>query len=104
MQAVQSFFDKDFLPKWINSTILALIPKKDKAVYMKDYRPISCCNVIYKVISKILANRLKRLLPSFISLNQSAFVKDMLLMKKCPFGFRTRQELSQRLCYSQMCS
>lgn len=58
VQAVQSFFDKGFLPKGINSTILALIPKKDEAILMKDYRPISCCNVIYKVISKILANRM----------------------------------------------
>lgn len=81
VQAVQSFFDKGFLPKGINSTILALIPKKTDAIYMKDYRPISCCNVIYKVISKILASRLKRLLPTFVSTNQSAFVKDRLLME-----------------------
>ena len=79
--AVQSFFEKGFLPKGINSTILALIPKKNDATYMKDYRPISCCNVLYKVISKILANRMKRLLPLFISLNQSAFVKDRLIME-----------------------
>ena len=81
VQAVQSFFDKGFLPEGINSAILALIPKKDEAIYMRDYRPISCCNVIYKVISKILASRLKRFLPSFISPNQSAFVKDRLLME-----------------------
>ena len=78
--AVQSFFIKVFLPKCINSTILALIQKK-KAKEMKDYRPISCCNVIYKVISKILANRLKGIMPKFITWNQSAFVKDRLLME-----------------------
>ena len=79
--AVKSFFKTGFLPKGINSTILALMPKKKDSKTMKDYRPISCCNVIYKVISKILANRLKLILPKFISPNQSAFVKDRLLME-----------------------
>ncbi|KAL1198538.1 putative ribonuclease H protein [Cardamine amara subsp. amara] len=78
---VQSFFAKGFLPKGINSTILALVPKKQSSTEMKDYRPISCCNVLYKVISKILANRLKGVLPYIISMNQSAFVKDRLLIE-----------------------
>lgn len=75
------FFDKGFLPKGINSTILVLIPKKNDASFMKDYRPISCCNVIYKVISKLLANCMKDILPLFISVSQSVFVKDRLLME-----------------------
>lgn len=79
--AVTSFFEFGFLPKGVNSTILALIPKKDEAIRFKDYRPISCCNVLYKIISKLLANRLKRVLPKFISPSQSAFVKDRLLME-----------------------
>lgn len=77
----RAFFDKGFLPKRINTTILALIPKVTGAKKMKDYRPISCCNVPYKVISKIIANLLKKLLLDFISLNQSAFVKDWLLIE-----------------------
>ncbi|KAG7589015.1 Reverse transcriptase zinc-binding domain [Arabidopsis suecica] len=79
--AIQSFFIKGFLPKGVNTTILALIPKKEDAKVMKDYRPISCCNVLYKVISKILANRLKSLLPEIISPNQTAFIKNRLLME-----------------------
>ena len=79
--AVQSFFSKGFLPKGLNTTILALIPKKDIATEMKDYRPISCCNILYKVISKIIANRLKGTLPSCIFSTQSAFVKDRLLVE-----------------------
>ncbi|XP_056842877.1 uncharacterized protein LOC130495492 [Raphanus sativus] len=79
--AVQSFFDKGFLPKGINSTILALVPKKSEAKVMRDYRPISCCNVLYKLISKILAKRLKGILPKCITWNQSAFIKERLLME-----------------------
>lgn len=79
--AIQSFFITWFLPKGLNSTILALIPKKNEAQEMRDYRPISCCNVLYKVISKLIANRLKVILPKFIADNQSTFIKERLLME-----------------------
>lgn len=79
--AIQLFSVKVFLPKGVNSTILALIPKNEEAKMMKDYRPISCCNVLYKAISKIIANRLKGILSKFITLNQSAFIKESVLME-----------------------
>ena len=79
--SVQSVFRYGFLPKGVNSTILALVPKKSDSLEMRDFRPIACCNVIYKVVSKIIANRLKRILPRIISANQSAFIKGRLLLE-----------------------
>ena len=79
--AIQSFFIKGFLPKGLNSTILTLVPKKDEVKMMKDYQSISCCNVLYKIISKTIANWLKSVLPQCITLNQSVFIKERLLME-----------------------
>lgn len=79
--AIQSVFRFGFLPKGVNSTILALVPKRVDSMEMKDYRPIACCNVLYKVVSKIVANRLKMLLPRIITETQSAFIQGRLLME-----------------------
>jgi len=54
--------------------IIALIPKGNIQTTMNDWRPITLCNVLYKVISKVLANILKIVLPKCISETQSAFV------------------------------
>jgi len=86
--AIQSFFIKGFLPKGINTTILALIPKKEDAKIMKDYRSISCCNVLYKVISKILANRLKLLLAGAYLAKSVCVHKKQTLTRECFVGVR----------------
>lgn len=78
---VQSFFLFGFLPTGINATILTLIPKSEAAQSMKDYRPIAFCNLLYKVMSKILARRLKEIHPEAIEPNQSAFIKGRLLLE-----------------------
>ena len=58
-----------------NSSFLALIPKEKGAKNFSRFRPISLCNTGYKVITKIMANRLKRILPKLILENQGGFVK-----------------------------
>jgi len=55
-------------------TNIALIPKVDSQVSMKDWRPIALCNVVYKIVAKVLANRLKLVLDKCVSDSQSAFV------------------------------
>lgn len=58
----------------MNDTMVVLIPKVDHPSSMRDFRPISLCNVVYKIVSKVLANRLNPLLGSIISQEQSAFI------------------------------
>ncbi|GJW28396.1 hypothetical protein Tco_0045271 [Tanacetum coccineum] len=72
--AVREFFINGKLLKEMNHTIIALIPKVSTPARVNDFQPISCCNVLFKCISKIIANRIKSSLKVLISPNQSAFV------------------------------
>ena len=58
----------------MNYTHIVLIPKKNDPMYMANFRPISLENVISRIVSKVMANRPKCILPNVISDNQSAFV------------------------------
>ena len=74
-KGILHFFTNLHLPRIVNATAIALIPKINGPVHMSHFRPISCCNTLYKCISKMLVARLKSIKPSIISSNQTAFIK-----------------------------
>eukprot|EP00253_Pinus_taeda_P018333 PITA_18333 len=74
IRMAKNFFTKCKMGSSIKSSHLALIPKDPNPQSFDRFRPISLCNVSYKIITKILANRLKKILPSLISENQGGFV------------------------------
>jgi hypothetical protein len=66
--------------KALNSTFLALIPKEGQAQHPQQYRPIALCNIIYKLLTKVIASRLKPILPTIISPEQSGYVEGRQIM------------------------
>ena len=70
--AMLDFLSSGTLDPAINNTFIALIPKKNDSICVTDYHPISSCNMAYKLGAKVLANRLKMILPHIVSPFQSA--------------------------------
>lgn len=63
----------------LNHTYIALVPKIEKPKKVLDFRPISLCNVIYRIMTKIITNRLKTILHQIVSPTQSAFILNRLI-------------------------
>ena len=81
------FFETGQMPRGVNDTSIVLIPKVDHPHELKEFRPISLCNVLYKIISKCLVNRLRPILGEVISENQSAFVPGRLITDNALLAF-----------------
>lgn len=77
---ILSILNKRSMSSSLNSTFITLIPIKCNVEFVMDYRPISYCNVLYKLVSKSITNRLKPMMNSIISCNQSTFLLGRLIM------------------------
>lgn len=77
-------------------TSISLIPKSKHPTKMTDFCPINLCNVVYKLISKVLANRLKAVLPLMIAENQNAFTADRLITDNVLVAFELMHYLNHK--------
>ncbi|XP_045791342.1 uncharacterized protein LOC123886049 [Trifolium pratense] len=80
MRFISDFHRNGRLTKGINSTFIALIPKTDSPQRLSDFRPISLVGSLYKILAKVLANRLRQVIGSVISESQIAFVKNRQIL------------------------
>ena len=93
---VLDFLNLGISPPNFNETHIVLILKVKKPKKITDYRPISSCNVVYKIASKAILNRLKQVLSSIISETQSAFVHGRLITYNVLVAFETMNRISQK--------
>lgn len=80
IKMISNFFESGILPKAVNTTWVTLIPKIEGANELKDFRPISMVGYIYKIIAKILAIRIKKVMPSLVGETQSTFIMERQIL------------------------
>lgn len=90
------FIRTGHLPPGLNRTHIVLIPKKSNPQNMGDLRPIALCNVIYKIITKVITNRMKPLLNELIFENQSAFILGKLISDNVMIAYEAHHYLKRK--------
>lgn len=84
------------IPEGWNQTTVVLIPKVQRPETLRDLRPISLCNVLYKIVSKVLANRLKCILGDLISQNQSAFIPGCIISDNIILAYELTHHMKRK--------
>jgi hypothetical protein len=96
-KAILDFLNFGVLDHAKNSTFIAIIPKISNASCVSEFRPIRLCNVLYKLIAKVLANRFKQVLSSIISQCQSAFVPGRLITDNILVAYEALHSMDTRM-------
>ena len=95
-KTVLDFLNLGIYPPNFNDTHIVLIPKVKELKRITDYCPISLCNVMYKLASKAIANRLKKVIPSTISDTQNAFIHGRLITDNVLVAFETMRHINKK--------
>ncbi|KAL0009842.1 hypothetical protein SO802_004950 [Lithocarpus litseifolius] len=96
IECVLKTLNSGVMPSGLNETFICLIPKVKSPQKITEYCPISLCNVSYKIISKVLANRLKRILAEVVNESQSAFMLGRLISDNVMVAFETMHCINGR--------
>jgi hypothetical protein len=96
-KAILNYLNGGHFDEVISCTNIVLIPKVPSPTRVTKYKPISLCNVLYKLIAKVLANRLKKVLPYVIFPEQSAFIPGRLITDNILVSFETLHTIDTQL-------
>ena len=101
IDAVKSFFNTGNLFKSFNCTLVSLIPKVQSPKSVKEFRPIACCTVMYKIISKVITQRMHEVIHTIISDSQAGFIpgrkiRDNIILTHELVKAYTRKNVSPR--------
>jgi hypothetical protein len=103
-KAVLAFLNGGEMSDIVNDTVLVLIPKVQHPQELTQFRPIALCNVLYKVCSKVIANRLRLVLDDIISEEQSAFVRGRQITNNVLVAYETIKYLRRKKGVTGACA
>ena len=92
----REFYEHNKFVRGLNSTFLVLIPRNENTVDLKDFRPISLVGSLYKILAKVLANRLKRVVGQVVSVTENAFVEGRQILDAALIANETIDTLLRR--------